>query len=192
MTRTLPIVVALVMLAASLSQAAEPAYRELQFTAALTGVRPPGAADTYVGSGGGICADLGMTVTPRLTAGIHFGLAQLNRKTEGVGALTDRPAKGDWWRYEGDAFVECRLTSQRFAPIVGGGIGVHAMHINYSAPFNGAVGAGSYGVGFDLMAGCQYRGSSHLGMVARIGAGHSQRISDGWFTQAQLGVRLFF
>ena len=192
MTRTFLTAAALAILATSSSQATEPAFRELQLTATFAAVRSPAGIETYVGDGRGFGADLGMAVTSRLSAGIHYGLAELERKTEGVGVYDDRPATGDWWRHEGGAFVEYRLSTRRLAPMVGCGIGVHAMHINYSAPVDGAVGAGMYGVGFDLMAGVQYRGTSHLGAVARVGTGHSQRIADGWFTQAQMGVRLFF
>lgn len=192
MTRTFWATVALTIWTASCAPAAEPAYRELQLTAAVAGVQPPSAIDTYVGGGRGVSADLGMAITSRLTAGLHFGLAGLERKTEGIGAYYDKPATGNWLRYEGGAFAEYRLSTRRLAPIVSGGIGFHAMHVDYSEVVDGVEGAGMYGVGFDLSAGVQYRGSSRLGAVARVGAGHSRPVADGWFTQGQIGARLYF
>jgi len=171
--------------------AGEPAYREIQVSFAYAAVTPSGEWKDVMGSGQGFAADLGMAVSSKVSVGLHFGLSVLNAKVDQIGPFEAAISGNDWMRYIGGWYSEFRFLDTTVSPFAAVGLGVHGVHVSYVDVVDSADGQGDFGIGYSLSAGLQYRGNSRLGGVFRVDLENSPSMGDGWFSQAQLGLRLF-
>lgn len=142
-------------------------------------------------SGQSLALDLGVAVSSRATVGLRFSFGILGTKFQQIGPLNAATSDNDWTRYVGGLFGEYRLTEWRAAPFVGTSLGVQGVHVSYVETFDGFNGQGDFGFGFGLFTGLQYRSSQRFGVMIRFDAENAPSLTDGWFYQAQLGLRLF-
>lgn len=185
------IVIVISLFTVSQSFAVEPAYREVQASFTYGASAPSGDWKSIMESGQSLGVDLGMAISSRVSVGLHFGYGVFDTKFNRVDPLPAATAGNNWTRFVGGMFGEYRLTNSPVSPFVGLGAGVHTVHVSYVENYKGSDGQGDFGFGFGVSAGLQYRNSSRLGAVLRFDLENSTGMMDGWFTQVQLGVKLF-
>jgi len=167
-------------------------YRELKATFSYGAVVPSGDWKDLMDTGQSVRLGLGMAASSRLSIGIHFGYGTLKPKVESISPFNVSVQDNKWDRYSGGVFGEYQITKSSFSPFVGGSLGVHGVHISYDELLGSISGQGDYGFGYGLTAGIQYRGGGPVGGVIRFGAEYSPELDTGWFTNYDLGLRLFF
>ena len=179
------------VMSATGSSAVEPTYREVQATLTYGLSTPTEDWKARMENGQSLALDLGMAVSSRATVGFHFGIGVFDAKIKQLGALNASVDQHDWTRYSGGIFGEYRLTASRVAPFVGANLGVYGVHIAYDEVIEGFDGQGHFGFGFGISAGLQYRGDQPVGAILRFDAENPRGVIDGWFYQAQVGLRAF-
>ncbi len=184
-------VIVISLLSVSISFGVEPAYREVQVSFAYGVSSPSGNWKSVMESGQSLGVDLGLAVSSRASVGLHFGYGDFDTKFKQLGPLEAETSDNNWTRYVGGLFGEYRLTDSSISPFIGVGAGVHAVHVAYVEVIEGVDGEGDFGFGFGFATGLQYRNSPRLGAVLRFDFENSPSMTDGWFMQAQLGVKVF-
>lgn len=183
-------IVAVLGLAAD-SRAVEPAYREIQASVAYGVAVPGGDWDTTMETGSGVALDLGVTLSPRFTAGFRGSVDSLAPRSEYAEALEELIGDNNWIRYTASGYGEYLFSHRRLSPFVGASLGMHGVDISYVRTSLGFDGSGDYGLGLGISAGVRYRDSERVGGVIRLDAENAIGIEGGWFYAVRGGVTFY-
>jgi hypothetical protein len=139
-----------------------------------------------------IGGDLGITFSPRVTAGIRLDAGILGSKFDVVGQQRIPTDDNNWTWSAAGLFAEYIVTASRLSPVVGGRVGVDGVHISYAQQrADGATGVGDYGVSYATFVGLRYRASHRLGGLIDFAAERCPSTSTGWYFPARAALAVF-
>jgi hypothetical protein len=185
------------LLAITLASAAEAGpleagYREIRTSLSGGLVGLSGSAARLMKTGPIIGADLGIALSPRVTAGIRFDIGFLESKFDVVGQRRIATDGNDWTWYAAGLFGEYAVANARLAPVIGGRVGIDGIHVSYAQQqVDGTTGVGDYGVSYATFVGLRYRASTRLGGMFDVAAERCPGTSTGWYFPARAALAIF-
>ena len=181
-------VLAILLIHTSDSAAVEPAYREIQFSLSIGPAIPTGDWENYMETGYIASLDMGLSFTPRFSAGLQMGLGSFKTKPDHMGPFAPSAYSAHWARYSGGVFGEYRIGVGSVVPFIGGRIGMQGVYVSYVDVIQGMEGQGEHGFGYGISCGIRYRTARRYGFLLRLDAENSPNMTSGWFFLIQLGI----
>lgn len=183
---------AITLASAAAAEPLEPGYREIRTSLSGGVVGLSGSTSRVSKTGPTIGADIGIALSPRVTAGMRFDIGSLESKFDVVGQRQIATDGNNWTWYAAGLFGEYAVAKARLAPVIGGRVGIDGIHISYAQEqADGSTGTGDYGVSYAAFAGLRYRAGSRLGGLFDVAAERCPSTSTGWYFPARAALAIF-